>query len=38
MEWKITTNINQIDPKEIAKIGVDEALSKINAKFIKTGN
>lgn len=36
--YKIATNINQIDPKEIAKIGVDEALSKINSNVIKTGN
>ena len=36
--YKIATNINQIDPKEIAKMGVDEALSKINSNVIKTGN
>lgn len=36
--YKIATNINQINPKEIAKMGVDEALSKINSKSIKTGS
>ena len=36
--YKIATNIDQINPKEIAKIGVDEALSKINSKSINTGN
>ena len=33
--YKIATNINQIDPKEIAKMGVDEALSKINSECYK---
>ena len=36
--YKIATNIDQINPKEIAKMGVDEALSKINSKSINTGN
>ena len=36
--YKIATNIDEINPREIAKMGVDEALSKINSKSIETGN
>ncbi|MBU5335743.1 TldD/PmbA family protein [Intestinibacter bartlettii] len=36
--YKVATNIDEMDPKEIAKMGVDEAISKINSKSIKTGN
>lgn len=36
--YKIATDINELNPKEIAKIGVDEALSKINSKSVKTDN
>lgn len=36
--YKIATDIKEINPKEIAKMGVDEALSKIGAKSIKTDN
>lgn len=34
--YKIANNINDLNPKEIAKMGVDEALSKISSKSIKT--
>ena len=36
--YKIATNIDEINPRKIAKMGVDEALSKINSKSIETGN
>lgn len=36
--YKIATNKDEINPREIAKMGVDEALSKINSKSIETGN
>lgn len=36
--YKIAKSLDEINPKEIAKMGVDEALSKINSKSIETGN
>ncbi|WP_455542079.1 TldD/PmbA family protein [Intestinibacter sp.] len=36
--YKIATNIDEMNPREIAEMGVDEAMSKINSKSIKTGN
>lgn len=34
--YKIATSLKQIDAKEIAKMGIDEAVSKIGSKTVKT--